>query len=104
MALRGRRHWLAIDGLGGPSYKTSDCDRLRYIKSRGCEYPLHRLSLSLFQTGCMSLPQIGLSQGRHLPQGRLGVTAGVEQPAVRKLVRFAIAELFPEYAVHVVLR
>ena len=21
MALRGRRHWLAIDGLGGPSYK-----------------------------------------------------------------------------------
>ena len=30
MALRGRRHWLAIDGLGGPSYKTSDCDRLRY--------------------------------------------------------------------------
>ena len=58
----------------------------------------------LFSTGRMRLPQIGLSQGRHLPQGRLGVTAGIEQPAVRKLVRFAIAELFPEYAVHVALR
>ena len=31
MALRGRRHWLAIDGLGGPSYKTSECDRMNGI-------------------------------------------------------------------------
>src|SRR4030042_96129 len=30
MALRGRRHRLAIDGLGGPSYKTADFHRLRY--------------------------------------------------------------------------
>jgi len=34
-------------------------------------------------TGCVHLPQVGLSQGRHLPQGRLGMTAGIEQPAVR---------------------
>ena len=34
MALRGRRHWLAIDGLGGPSYKTSDFNRLRYAGNR----------------------------------------------------------------------
>ncbi len=34
MALRGRRHWLVIDGLGGPSYKTSDFNRFGYISFR----------------------------------------------------------------------
>ena len=30
MALRGRRQWLAIDGLGGPSYHSATPDRLQY--------------------------------------------------------------------------
>ncbi len=30
MALRGRRSPTSVDGLGGPSYKTSDFNRLRY--------------------------------------------------------------------------
>ena len=29
MALRGRRYWLAIDGLGGPSYHSATPDRLQ---------------------------------------------------------------------------
>ena len=41
MALRGRRLPTSADGLGGPSYKTSDCDRLRYIRlPNGVEYAL----------------------------------------------------------------
>ena len=32
MALRGRRFGMAVlDGLGGPSYRTSECGRVRYI-------------------------------------------------------------------------
>ena len=36
MALRGRRSGMAVlDGLGGPSYKTSVCDRVQY-SLQGC--------------------------------------------------------------------
>ena len=35
MALRGRRSGMAVlDGLGGPSYKTSVCDRVQYTSIR----------------------------------------------------------------------
>ena len=47
MALRGRRSGMAVlDGLGGPSYKTSVCDRVQYIVYIRHDHPASELGTS----------------------------------------------------------
>ena len=71
MALRGRRSGMAVlDGLGGPSYKTSVCDRVQY-RSRHC-----LLGIQVLLEADEHLSDIG-----HVSQHRHGIGHGMRTPA-----------------------